>query len=182
MGKLAGRVALLIGAGTGIGRATARLFAAEGATVVVAMRTEVNGRKTAEEIRAAGGEADYVVGDAGVRDDCARMVAETARLYGRLDILVHNAAFLAPGPVDTLSDDDLDKAIDTNLKACFWLVRAAAPLLKQAGGKGRVIVTTTPAMRTAVCMSLAAATKGSGAAGRRGRSSISRRPKDFIIS
>jgi 3-oxoacyl-[acyl-carrier protein] reductase len=150
MGKLAGRVALLVGAGTGIGRATARLFASEGAKVVVTMRTEANGRKAVEEIRAAGGEAAYVVGDAGVKDECARMVAETERLYGRLDILVHNAAFLAPGPVDTLSDEDLDRAIDTNLKACFWLVRAAAPLLKQAGGKGRVIVTTTPAMRTAV--------------------------------
>ncbi|MDB5393373.1 MAG: 3-ketoacyl-ACP reductase [Rhodospirillales bacterium] len=150
MARLADRVALIVGAGTGIGRATAGLFAAEGAKVVVTMRSEANGKKAVDEIRAVGGEASYVVGDAGNREDCAHMVAETQRIYGKLDILVHNAAFLAPGPVDTLSDDDLDRAISTNLKACFWLVRAAVPFLRQAGGSGRVIVTTTPAMRTAV--------------------------------
>ena len=111
MARLADRVALIVGAGTGIGRATAGLFAAEGAKVVVTMRTEANGKKAVEEIRAAGGEVSYIVGDAGVREDCANMVAETQRIYGKLDILVHNAAFLAPGPVDTLSDDDLERAI-----------------------------------------------------------------------
>ena len=149
MGKLTGKVALIVGAGTGIGKATGKLFAAEGATVVVTMRTESNGRKVVEEIKGAGGEASYVVGDAAVKEDCIRMVAEAERLYGRLDILVHNAAHLGAGMIDVLSDDDLDRAIDTNLKACFWLVRAATPMLKAAKG-GRVIVTTTPAMRTAV--------------------------------
>lgn len=150
MGKLTGKVALIVGAGTGIGKATGKLFAAEGAKVVVTMRTEANGRKAVEEIEGAGGEASYIVGDAAVKEDCVRMVDETERRYGRLDILVHNAAHLGAGMIDVLSDDDLDRAIDTNLKACFWLVRAAAPLLKQAGRHGRVIVTTTPAMRTAV--------------------------------
>jgi len=150
VGKLDGRVALIVGAGTGIGRATARLFAAEGAKVVVTMRTEANGKKVVEEIGAAGGTASYVVGDAGIRADVINMVAETKRIYGRLDILIHNAAYLAPGSIDVLSDDDLDRAMSVNLKACFWLVRAALPYLKEGRGGGRVIITTTPALRTAV--------------------------------
>ncbi len=149
MGKLDGRVALIVGAGTGIGRATARLLAAEGAKVVIAMRTAANGESAVKEIRAAGGEAFFVTGDAGVKDDCVRMVMETKRIYGRLDILIHNAAHLAPGAVDTLSDEDIDRAMAVNLKACFWLVRAAVPFLKESPA-GRIIVTTTPAMRTAV--------------------------------
>lgn len=149
MAKLTDKVALIVGAGTGIGRATAKLFCAEGAKVVITMRTEANGKAAVAEIKAAGGDATYVLGDAGKRDDCARMVAETKRIYGGLDILIHNAAALSPGMVDELSDEALDLAIDTNLKACFWLTRAAVPLLKQAKG-GRIICTTTPAMRTAV--------------------------------
>lgn len=149
MGKLAGRVALIVGAGTGIGRATALLFAREGARVVVTMRTAENGRKVVEEIRAAGGDAAFVAGDAGVKADTLNMVAETERLYGRLDILIHNAAYLAPGSVEQLEDADLDRAMDVNLKACFWLVRAALPSLKRSSC-GRVIITTTPAMKTAV--------------------------------
>ncbi len=150
MGRLDGRVALIVGAGTGIGKATAKLFAAEGAKPVVTMRTAENGRKVVEEIRAAGGDAQYVVGDAAVQADLVHMVNETERLYGRLDILIHNAAHLAPGAVHEVSDEDLDRAISTNLKACFWLTRAALPLLKRAPHGGRIIVTTTPAMRTAV--------------------------------
>lgn len=150
MGKLADRVALIVGAGSGIGRATARLFASEGAKVVVTMRTAENGRKVVEEIRAAGGDASFVVGDVGIKEQAVNMVTETERLYGRLDILIHNAAFLAPGAVDAIADEDLDRAFDVNLKACFWLTRAALPLLKGARGGGRIIVTTTPAMRTAV--------------------------------
>ena len=149
MAKLADKVALIVGAGTGIGRATAKLFCAQGAKVVITMRTEANGKAAVAEIKAAGGEAAYVLGDAGKRDDCARMVAETVRLYGGLDILIHNAASLSPGMVDQLSDEALDLAIDTNLKACFWLTRAAVPHLKTSKG-GRIICTTTPAMRTAV--------------------------------
>lgn len=150
MGRLAGRVALIVGAGTGIGRATANLFASEGAKIVVTMRTAENGRKVVEEIRRAGGEASSIVGDAGVKDDAVRMVTETERIYGQLDILIHNAAFLAPGPVWELSDADLDRAIAVNFKACYWLTRAALPSLKKAKAGGRIIMTTTPARRTAV--------------------------------
>jgi 3-oxoacyl-[acyl-carrier protein] reductase len=150
MGKLDGRVALIVGAGTGIGKATGKLFAAEGAKVVLTMRTAANGQTAAEEIKTAGGEASYIAGDAGLKDDCVRMVEETKRRYGRLDILIHNAAHLAPGMIDALTDDDIDRSIDVNLKACFWLVRAATPYLKEANGQGRVIITVTPAMRTAV--------------------------------
>jgi 3-oxoacyl-[acyl-carrier protein] reductase len=149
MGKLTDRVALIVGAGTGIGRATALLFAAEGARVVVTMRTAENGRKVVEEIRAAGGDAAFFAGDAGIKADTLAMVAETERLHGRLDILIHNAAYLAPGSVEQLDDADLDRAMDVNLKACFWLTRAALPLLKRSSC-GRVIITTTPSMKTAV--------------------------------
>ncbi len=150
MGRLDGKVALIVGAGTGIGKATAKLFASEGARVVVTMRTAQNGVKVVEEIRADGGDAHYVVGDASVQAQVLNMVNQTERYYGQLDILIHNAAHLAPGAVHEVSDEDLELALSTNLKACFWLTRAALPLLKQAKGGGRIIVTTTPAMRTAV--------------------------------
>src|ERR1700733_8748687 len=101
MAKLTDRVALIVGAGTGIGKATAKLFTSEGAKVVITMRTEANGKAAVDEIKAAGG-------DAGKREDCARMVAETVARYGRLDILIHNAAALSPGMVDELSDEALD--------------------------------------------------------------------------
>src|SRR5215469_13229878 len=94
MGKLADRVALIVGAGSGIGRATALLFAQEGARVVVTMRTAENGRKVVDEIRAAGGDAAFVAGDAAIKAELLRMMAETERLCGRLDIVIHNAAYL----------------------------------------------------------------------------------------
>jgi 3-oxoacyl-[acyl-carrier protein] reductase len=150
MGRLDGRVALIVGAGTGIGKATAKLFAKEGAIPVVTMRTAENGRKVVQEIEAAGGKAHFIAGDAAVKENCLAFVAETERLYGRLDILIHNAAALSPGAVDQVSDADLDLAITLNLKAGFWLTQAALPLLKRAEHGGRIIMTTTPALRTAV--------------------------------
>src|ERR1700753_465551 len=107
MARLAGRVALIVGAGTGIGKATAKLFTSEGAKVVITMRTEANGKTAVDEIKADGGEASYIVGDAGKREDCARMVAETVARHGRLDILILNAAALSPGMVDELTDEAL---------------------------------------------------------------------------
>ena len=150
MGRLEGRVALIVGAGTGIGKATAKLFAAEGAKVMVTMRTAENGRKVVDEIRAAGGEASYMAGDAGIKEDIVAMVRETERLYGQLDIVIQNAAYLAPGPVEALEDADLDRALSVNVKACYWLTRAALPSLKKAAAGGRIILTTTPAHKTAV--------------------------------
>jgi 3-oxoacyl-[acyl-carrier protein] reductase len=150
MGKLTNKVALIVGGGGGIGRATAQLFAAEGAKVVVTMRTAATAARVVEEIRAAGGEASFVVGDAGISADITRMVSETEKRHGQLDILIHNAALFAPGAVQDISDELLDKAVDVNLKACFRLTRLALPLLKKAKGGGRIIVTTTPAHRTVV--------------------------------
>ena len=98
------------------------------------MRTAQNGVKVVEEIRADGGDAHYVVGDASVQAQVLNMVNQTERYYGQLDILINNAAHLAPGAVHEVSDEDLELALSTNLKACFWLTRAALPLLKGRGG------------------------------------------------
>src|SRR5213083_2718541 len=98
MDRLAGRVALVTGAGQGIGRGIALVFAREGARVCVAELKEHRAERTAQEIRAAGGEALPLVADVGRREDVDRMVEETVRRWGRVDVLVNNAHGSARAP------------------------------------------------------------------------------------
>src|ERR1700738_4194988 len=93
MGKLEGKTALITGGGSGIGRATALLFAAEGANVSVVDRAEESARTVAAEITKGGGEAIAISADVSKAADTERMVAETAGHFGRLDILYNNAGF-----------------------------------------------------------------------------------------
>ena len=132
-GELAGRVAVVTGGATGIGLATARALAADGATVFLAVRDLARGRRVAAEEAAGGADVRAValdVTDAGAVADAFRELDGA----GRLDIVVNNAGIDAVGRVEQLSEADWDAALDTNLKGPFLVAQQAIPRLRAAGG------------------------------------------------
>lgn len=139
---LEGQVALVTGGGRGIGAAIATLFAQAGARVLIANRTEAAGEAIAEAIRAEGGSAQAIGCDIGLHEEATRAVAETVRVFGALDIVVHNAAINPWSRIEVMCDADLDATLAVNLKACFWLVQAALPHWRARGG-GRMLVTSS---------------------------------------
>lgn len=137
--RLRDRVAIVTGAGSGIGRASARLFAREGANVVVADVDETAGRETVDLI---GGDAVFVRVDVSRWDDTERMVRIAVERFGRLDILFSNAGIDLPqaaSAVDT-SEEDWDRTIDINLKGVFLGARHALPVMMQQ--RSGVIINT----------------------------------------
>jgi NAD(P)-dependent dehydrogenase (short-subunit alcohol dehydrogenase family) len=134
MTRLAGKVAIVTGSGSGIGRATARRFAAEGARVVVAEIRPDTGAATVTQIEANGGAASFVATDVTQRDQAQRMVQHALATYGRLDILVNNAGGARPQPVESMDEATWDWTVDLCLKAAFLCGQAAIPALAAAGG------------------------------------------------
>jgi len=141
--QLQGKIAVVTGGGRGIGRAIAMRFAAAGARVIIGTRTESAGLDVLAEIRAAGGAAELIVCDIGFKQEAIALIERAAAIYGGLDILVHNAGVFPYAPLQSLSEEDLDRSINVNLKACFWLAQAALPLLAKAAGGGRILVTSS---------------------------------------
>lgn len=139
---LSGRIAIVTGSGLGIGRAIAKRFASAGAVVVVATRTAADGEETVAQIKSAGGTAKLHVCDIGYRNQAEALVRETGQALGQLDILCHNAGAFPYASLQRLSDEDLDYCVDVNLKACFWLARAALPLLFKSKSP-RILVTSS---------------------------------------
>ena len=139
---LQNKVAIVTGSGQGIGAAVARVFAKQGARVVVATRTEKNGRETVTQIRSQGGEATLVCADIGSVDAIGNVVDTALEAYGRLDVMVHNAASFLGGMLEEYRDEDLDKVLAVNLKACFRLTHACLPHMKKQGG-GRILITSS---------------------------------------
>src|SRR3954447_25914291 len=125
IGDLKGKVALVTGAGQGIGEGIARRFAAAGAKVLIATRTARNGQAVADSIVASGGVAGLLQTDVGRHEEVQRAVDHAVSNYGRLDIVVHNAAVYPVLPIEELSDADLDMTLSVNLKAGFWFIQAA---------------------------------------------------------
>jgi 3-oxoacyl-[acyl-carrier protein] reductase len=140
-GRLAGKVALVTGAGQGIGEAIALRFAAEGAFVMVANRSADSGEAVAARIRAAGGRGAFTACDVGCRASVQALVAATVAAAGPIDIVVHNAAAFSRDPLGEMEDEALDQVLQVNLKACFYLMHAALPHMRE--GAGRVLVTSS---------------------------------------
>lgn len=148
MGKLNGRVAIVTGGGRGIGRAICELFAREGARVVVATLTPEPGEEVVAAIRAAGGEAMLVQIDVGEREAVRALIAATVEAYGALDIVVHNAAYIPHGAIESLTDRQIDKAFDVGVKAAIWLTADAIPHLLKSEAP-RIIMTSSIAAQVA---------------------------------
>lgn len=132
--RLEGKVAIITGAGSGIGRGTANLFAREGARVVVAEINPETGQRTVDEIRAAGGSALLVPTDVHEEADCQRMVVEAVREYGRLDILMNNAYYNKRGTVVELERDEWDRSLNVMVRAIYLGCKYAVPEMIKAGG------------------------------------------------
>lgn len=139
---LSSKVALVTGAGQGIGAGIARVFANAGAKVMVVNRTAANGENTVAEITAAGGIAELCAADIGDIDNVEKAVADTVGKWGGVDIVLHNAASFLGGPVESYSEDDLETVLSVNLKACFRLSKAAIPHFRKRGG-GRLLFTSS---------------------------------------
>lgn len=134
MGKLDGKMALITGGGSGIGRATAILFASEGAKLSVVDLAEDNARAVAEEIGKSGGQAISLRADVSKAEDAEKMVAETVRHFGRLDILYNNAGIGVARRTHLMSEEEWDRTIDIDLKGVFLGCKYALPELMKHGG------------------------------------------------
>ena len=140
--ELRGKVALVTGAGSGIGKAAALRFAREGAMVGVLSHTEDEIRKTAEEIERAGGKAIPLVADVADDGPMRKAVADLVEAFGRLDIVFANAGINGVwAPIDELQPEEWDRTINTNLRGTYLTLHHAVPHLKQVGGS--IIITAS---------------------------------------
>ncbi|WP_418953303.1 SDR family NAD(P)-dependent oxidoreductase [Streptomyces cinnabarinus] len=141
---LADKVAFVTGAGRGIGAAAARLFAREGARVLLASRTEDQLKAVTEEIRAAGGTADHIRCDLADPDSLRAAVDRAVELYGRLDIAFNNAATAQqPGPMDQLPEPDFDHVYTVNLKGVWLAMKAEITAIRATAGQGAIVNTSS---------------------------------------
>ncbi|MDP8978815.1 MAG: SDR family oxidoreductase [Actinomycetota bacterium] len=134
--RLEGRVASITGAGAGMGREAAAVFAREGARVVVSDVDEDAGRETVGAVADAGGEAILVVADVSDADDVQRIYAEGEKAFGKVDLLYNNAGIMHPddGSVADTGEAIWDRSIDINLKGVFLCCKHGIPALLRAGG------------------------------------------------
>ncbi|HXD89631.1 MAG TPA: SDR family NAD(P)-dependent oxidoreductase [Candidatus Binataceae bacterium] len=134
MGKLDNKVALITGGGSGIGKATALLFAREGARVAIADWVEDQAKTVAAEIERSGGAVITINTDVSIAADAERMVAATVRHFGRLDILYNNAGIGESKLLHTMTEAEWDRTIDIDLKGVFLGCKYALPELMKQGG------------------------------------------------
>jgi NAD(P)-dependent dehydrogenase (short-subunit alcohol dehydrogenase family) len=146
-GLLEGKVLLVVGASTGIGAESARVFAAEGASVVLVARSEERLRDLTKELTGAGHDAAYVVGDISVADDVARAVDETLGRFGRLDGAMNNAAIGQGGRLDDVSEDDFDRIMAVNVKGLWLCLREQVRAMRSAAAGAIVNVSSIGGLR-----------------------------------
>jgi len=138
MGQLDGKVAIITGGGSGIGKGIARLYASEGCAVVLAGRKAERLEAAAEEMRAAGGKALAVPSDVANEDQVAALFARTMQEYGRLDILVNSAGAFDGGWIEDIPLSAWQNVVNANLTGPFLCIREAFRIMKPAGG-GRIV-------------------------------------------
>ncbi len=139
-GRVAGKAAIVTGAASGIGRATAQVLAREGAAVCIADVDADGGRQVADEIAASGGEAIFVRTDVGARADVIEMFERTEEAFGRVDIVHNNAIWFRHGTATELDERDWDGTLNIGLKAIFLAAKYGIPIMRKTGG-GAIINT-----------------------------------------
>lgn len=126
MGKLNQKIAIITGAGTGIGRSIALTFAREGADVVIASRNSSNLKKVAREIQTLGRRSLAIITDVQIKSQVEQMINETLRHFGKIDILINNSGIGLTALITEMSEKDWDEVINTNLKGVFLCMQAVA--------------------------------------------------------
>lgn len=147
--RLKDKVAVITGAGAGIGKSIAEIFAKEGANVVVSTRRASNGQPVADEIVKNGGKSIFVKCDVSIEEEVKTLIEKTIETYGRIDILVNNAGVNFVKPFEELKPEDWDRVMGTDLRGtflCSW--HSIHHMLKQ--GKGNIINITT--VHTLACL------------------------------
>jgi len=134
MGKLTDRVAIITGATSGIGKATAILFAREGAKVVITGRRRNRGEEVVSEIRALGGVCRFVQADHTDPEACSRVVERILAEFGRIDILFNNAGIVTSGTAETVTEEDWHNTLAINVTAVWRMSRLVIPIMRAQGG------------------------------------------------
>jgi len=133
--RLANKVAIITGGSAGIGRASAYMFAKEGARVVVGDIDDANGKETADNIKADGGEAIFIHTDVASASEAEHLVKETANRFGKIDILFNNVGIgHVPGPVESIDESVWDMIYAVDVKSVFLMTKYAVPEMKKGGG------------------------------------------------
>ena len=149
--KITNKVAIITGAGRGIGRTLANRFAEEGAKVIIAQRSLETGEQAADEIAVKGGEACFIQTDISTESSTVSMAEKTIEKYGSIDILVNNAtvslASLGPKPFDHISIEEWDQVMAVNLRGAWLCCKAVVPYMKERR-KGKIINTSSSAWDT----------------------------------
>jgi NAD(P)-dependent dehydrogenase (short-subunit alcohol dehydrogenase family) len=139
-GLLAGKIAFVTGAGRGIGAAAARLFAREGATVLLAARTESQLKTVTEQIRADGGTADHIVCDLAEPAEVRAAVNRAVEMFGRLDVAFNNGGTATPPlPIDAVPQTDFDHLFEVNLRGTWVAMAAEVDAIRATAGSGAIV-------------------------------------------
>ena len=138
MGKLTGKAAIITGATSGIGKATALLFAEEGANLVITGRRAELGQRLEHAIREAGGHCVFVEADHSQPDDCSRVVERTLSEFGRVDILFNNAGIVTSGNAETTSEETWNETFAINVTAVWHMSKLVLPHMRKQG-KGVIV-------------------------------------------
>ncbi len=157
--KLKDQVAIVTGAGQGIGQGIAQVFAAEGAKVVIATLVEAEGKASEQLINEAGGEALFIQTDVSVEQSIITMVEQTVKHYGRINTLVNNAGITVFKPLFETSLEDWDRLINTNLRSTFLCSKYAGIEMQKQGGS-IINISSNHALATIPNAEMYAATKG----------------------
>jgi meso-butanediol dehydrogenase/(S,S)-butanediol dehydrogenase/diacetyl reductase len=131
--KLKEKVAVITGAGAGIGKATALLFAREGARLCVNAQSN-SAAETAQSIKKVGGEAIFIQGDVSKPETAEKIVTETIRTFKKIDILFNNAGIVIPGRIDNTTLADWDRTFEVNVRGVFLVTKACLPELRKTKG------------------------------------------------
>jgi 3-oxoacyl-[acyl-carrier protein] reductase len=159
--RLEGKVALVTGAASGFGEGIARLFAAQGASVVVADLAREAGRRVAAEIVEAGADATFVEADVGCREGARAMIAAAVERFGGLDILVNNAGVSHPNkPFEEVSEAEFEHIYRVNVKAVYLAIQEALPVFRRRGGGAVINTSSTAALRPRPGLSVYNSSKG----------------------